>query len=261
MAGSNPCIARLLTSAGHLEIYSDVALAVMIEKISMTPAKDALASPVKTSMAPALDDRPVVARLCDATNYEGFTILEWADYAKRKSRIASSVCKCNGELKATLAKLLADVSDNLGCYDPWAGASLPVLPVEPVDASVDAWSEWTGLGCNYGSAAVCPKNEIVEMQLQQQSDDTKEYDTRVGANENDRPNDDDTKENEHDQQSDELVEEVPIVTQQWTERPSVEKYVEDTQVQLQEPPDVAPGADIAAMLACIIEQQKSALTP
>ena len=34
---------------------------------------------------------------------EGFSAKAWADYAKHKSRIASKVCKINGELKVRLA--------------------------------------------------------------------------------------------------------------------------------------------------------------
>ncbi len=49
-------------------------------------------------------------------------------------------------------------------------------------------------------------DDTKENEYDQQSDDTKEYDTKVGAKENDRPNDDDTKENEYDQQTDDTKE-------------------------------------------------------
>ena len=56
--------------------------------------------------------------------FEGFSSKAWADYAKHKSRIATSVCKINGELKARLAALdekhAPDMVDPLLGADPWA---------------------------------------------------------------------------------------------------------------------------------------------
>ena len=80
--------------------------------------------------------------------FEGFSSKAWADYAKHKSRIATSVCKINGELKARLAALdekhAPGMVDPLLDADPWAdrlgmGKS---KPNQTPTCSKAAWSSW-----------------------------------------------------------------------------------------------------------------------
>ena len=101
---------------------------------------------------------------------DGFDISEWANYAKKKARIASSTSREIGQFKALLktALVLADamrsqalrphqlkpiVADamkpqfadpfDISVLDPWASASLPPLAstANPCSDS-DPWSNW-----------------------------------------------------------------------------------------------------------------------
>ena len=52
---------------------------------------------------------------------DGFTLAEWAAFARKKASIASSVAKLNGELKSKLAR--ASSRDGWFCNDPWADSA------------------------------------------------------------------------------------------------------------------------------------------
>ena len=75
------------------------------------------------------------------TMLEGFSIEQWASHARKKSSIASSVCRLNGELKKKLAML--QEADPLIYADPWLNAKAG-LPRKIIDDDVfeDAWAGW-----------------------------------------------------------------------------------------------------------------------
>ena len=80
--------------------------------------------------------RPNVHQEVGSASYEGFSLQQWVSHAKKKSAIASTVCKMNGELKARLSKSARGfdgspgdhVDDPLVCNDPWAGQMPRKLP-------------------------------------------------------------------------------------------------------------------------------------
>ncbi len=59
----------------------------------------------------------------DEKRLDGYTIDEWASFAKRKSSIASHVCKQNGLLKAKMSSLL----NARGAKAPFVSGSLTVI--------------------------------------------------------------------------------------------------------------------------------------
>ena len=93
------CIASFASRSGQLHIFTKEALETVIDKISMESTVDKL---------------------------EGFDITQWAAFAKKKSNIASSICKELGRLKASQSVFThaqACENDPLCRSDPWAGAS------------------------------------------------------------------------------------------------------------------------------------------
>ena len=98
--------------------------------------------------------------------FEGFTIEQWASFAKKKSSIASGVCKLNGELKARINKRQCSASRNpivdpRMCRDPWSCSSTSKTPQTTQATKFDAWS---GYHCTLGPAsadtdATPPKDE------------------------------------------------------------------------------------------------------
>jgi hypothetical protein len=121
-------IASLLTSNGPLEIYTTNALTALVASL------------------PSQCVKPVATR---GDKLDGFTITEWAAFASKKSAIASSVARLNGELKAKLAswatdgrKQITEVREHGG--DPWAlpaerGHSSRVRPTTDKDYG-NSWS-------------------------------------------------------------------------------------------------------------------------
>ena len=101
---------------------------------------------------------------------DGFTLVEWAAFARKKAAIATSVARLNGELKSKLAS--ASSRGELFYTDPWAESAksgnyelktrIATSAADPVDMSdpllaftchkskarelpsdgVDAWSKW-----------------------------------------------------------------------------------------------------------------------
>ena len=85
-------IASLTTSCGLLQMFSLEALEVALAKISAIPTQAGNLS----DQAPAPLPQPV--QLLD-----GFTINQWAAYAKLNSQVASRMCHENGLMKRKLA--------------------------------------------------------------------------------------------------------------------------------------------------------------
>ena len=122
-------IASLLTPNGPLQIYTTNALTALV-----------IALPCQCVKPVACDDKP-----------DGFTITEWAAFSCKKSAIASSIARRNGELKAKLASFATDGSkEKAGIkesgVDPWAlaverGQSSRGYPTSNKDYG-NAWSSW-----------------------------------------------------------------------------------------------------------------------
>ena len=106
---------------------------------------------------------------------EGWNADEWSVWGRKKSALASKVCKQNGSLKARLAELeskisrargstptegtvesaqcsapITDLVDPLAQHDPWANSKLQQCHHAPHDArlvnastAADAWAGWT----------------------------------------------------------------------------------------------------------------------
>ena len=84
---------------------------------------------------------------------DGWTLIEWKDWGKQKTSIASKVCRENGALKERIACLDHDMAklyietsltDPLTVNDPWPGAS-PLGDGRlsfTEDQYGDAWAEW-----------------------------------------------------------------------------------------------------------------------
>ena len=86
---------------------------------------------------------------------KGWDIHQWSDWGRRKSSIASSVCRENGKLKAELTRLrlriaelenlcndvgadLQVLDDPLWLSDPWAGATVHAKSRDRM-VNVEAW--------------------------------------------------------------------------------------------------------------------------
>ena len=168
--------AMLSTKCGDLFVFDLEALAAVMATISVNQTfLPSLAQQGPSATCSPPDQVPVGKDVVD-----GFTIQQWAEYAKLKARIASTMCKENGRLKQQSAsvmnkgnidvKPLAAVNDkgtdNIGndsVYqsDPWrrsaskrgrvkrltpTGARKKSVPLVSSD-----WSKWQGCGLAMGS--------------------------------------------------------------------------------------------------------------
>ena len=164
-------VAILMSARGPLHIFSDSAVAAIIDKLPTlmdTLASGSVASSVPTqccsSSTPPTSTSTQKTKLLDSNDgalYD-FSISEWAAYARRKARIASSMCTANGMLKMQLRDLIAsgggrpsalrvargdglgaveNENDLLQSSDPWLNAKYD-KPVTTGQRS-DAWSSWT----------------------------------------------------------------------------------------------------------------------
>ena len=103
----------------------------------------------------------------EATTFEGFTAEQWATWGKRKSGIASSTCRLNGQLKARVTALEGEVlrlhageklqgsekspvqessnscngADPLQTDDPWSGVAISVSSSSVKVSNDDVWSK------------------------------------------------------------------------------------------------------------------------
>ena len=94
------CIASFASRSNQLHIFTEKALETVIDQISMESTYLKL---------------------------EGFDISQWAAFAKKKSNIASSICKELGRLQAfqsVFTRTQACENDPFFRSDPWVGASL-----------------------------------------------------------------------------------------------------------------------------------------
>ena len=144
-----PIIASLTTACGPLQMFSLEALELALAKISTIPTQaGTLSDEAPAPLPPSLE-------LLD-----GFTINQWAAYAKLKSQVASRMCHENGLMKRKLANLdnwrpalppaaVAEKVDPLCAADPWQAASSKLAASRCVAASTSAssdvhlWADWS----------------------------------------------------------------------------------------------------------------------
>ena len=110
MEHSGSCIACLVTSRGPLHIFNNSALVAVLEHL-----------PTSTTISSA--------------DHEGFTAKEWADFARKKSAIASKVSRLNGKMKSLLA------ASRVGDIVPGVDVRSLPLTKPPAATSDFAWSE------------------------------------------------------------------------------------------------------------------------
>ena len=100
-------IAVLSSASGDMQFFTIEAVKVWAEmEASLRPILPATPSPL---LGPVGSDELTV---------EGHPIKHWVQHAKKKSAIASAICKQNGELKARLAKLDCCATDPFSHFDP-----------------------------------------------------------------------------------------------------------------------------------------------
>ena len=139
---SSPPLAILHSSCGELHIFDADALAKVVMSLPSVAVHTAAVKTIETCTA-----KPLL--------HDGFTIEQWGSFGKRKSKIASSVCKENGFLKKRLlGKSEGDTeADPLFQSDPWQAArAAGCCETETVASSTfsspggqsgeDRWSKW-----------------------------------------------------------------------------------------------------------------------
>jgi hypothetical protein len=182
-----PCLAVLKGTCGDWHFYDYGAIQVVATAIAVACSAD---QPTQKSFSGSPDNPDQSAEL-----FEGFSVEQWASYGKRKSHIASAVCKENGRLKAELDALrwrgdsmsdyeaaptidrnvpsrLQTHADDVYITDPWREAAQRtgqnILSVDrDVGSTIStcdvsstmAWSKWIGIRDVGESAATYTLNE------------------------------------------------------------------------------------------------------
>jgi hypothetical protein len=184
VAMETPLVAVLLTEYGPLQLYS---LQALQGTVAALPKNFKIASEFSPAAAP--DNVDVK---------EGWGIEQWSYWGRKKSALASKICKENGALKARIADLEARISatpnsmnggiDPLHQFDPWADSLCEQYPREVVTAIFeDAWAAWRpqrlqrGLVLSSLPAESSKWDDIVD-----ESVDGASVKHRGGANQNDR---------------------------------------------------------------------------
>ena len=153
-----PFVASLMTECGPLRIYSVQALCEVIETLPKSfslPLDDGLGAAhnnVASNVSPTFDS-------CHSQGViEGWNTEQWSKWGRKKSALASNICKLNGSLKARIADLESRVSaasvpnrpgstcegvDPLVQEDPWAnGAGHFSFCTTKGSGGSDAWAAW-----------------------------------------------------------------------------------------------------------------------
>ena len=189
-------IATLTTRIGPLHIYSESALMSVMTSISLdielkghhTHGNHEVhyahgnhdAGNVKAETQDNEYSREAQERMgTHSSTLDGFDISEWANYAKKKARIASSTGREIGRLKALLkaAPVLSDAMKSqaysrrrdedpydTSVLDPWASASLP--PLASIDnpcSDIDPWSHWHPCSTSPPGADMAFESDVVEL--------------------------------------------------------------------------------------------------
>jgi hypothetical protein len=175
------CLAILKSRCGEWHFFDHAALQVATTSFALLC--------VNPSDTTETVDKSVRVAQDRAELLEGFSIEQWASYAKRKSHIASAICKENGKLKARFSAQGCDVvvpsagiprathdnHDAIFENDPWGGASVNARhDVRTASPSCDekgagAWSNYHGSSsvtsvsaCANGRCSAHASSELIE---------------------------------------------------------------------------------------------------
>jgi hypothetical protein len=118
------CVAILRSSCGDWVFYDYNALQVAMTAHTMSGVGSSLVTKqhdVEVARTTLGCSSPAGGPNTSSDKLDGFTLAEWAAFARKKASIASSVAKLNGELKSKLAS--ASSRDGWFCNDPWADSA------------------------------------------------------------------------------------------------------------------------------------------
>ena len=121
LAMEPPLVAELLTTCGPLQFYSNQALRELVHTLpnSCCISGDRGAMASGASLTSNSLQRGVI---------EGWDVDQWCKWGRKKSALASNICKLNGTLKTRIADLeiLTNGSSATGapCVDHLQGASV-----------------------------------------------------------------------------------------------------------------------------------------
>ena len=210
-------IATLTTRVGPLHIYSESALMAVLTSISLDIElkgnytrcnhevhyahgnHDFDNVKGKTQNNEDSDGGAKERMGTHSSTLEGFDISEWANYAKKKARIASSTSREIGRLKTLLKAALVPsnvmksetlrphqlkliVADamksqfadpfDISVLDPWASASLPALAsIASLCSDIDPWTHWRPCGTSPPVADMVLGSDVVELNASPMKDD------------------------------------------------------------------------------------------
>ena len=157
------CVAVLKSRCGEWHFFDLAALQVATTSVAMMGVNSGESTHVVENHA-FVGDAERTAHLPQDRRVEllgGFSIEQWASYAKRKAHIATTICKENGALKSKLKahgpelhmSSVADPCQTLyGLFerDPWHAASMNLAHTGGSIVSTfknngsEAWSNWHG---------------------------------------------------------------------------------------------------------------------
>ncbi len=152
-----PCLplAMLSSVSGMMHFYSEVAFKIWVDAELSLVQNAGPPAALQSESAPLPSDVGK-AGVMSGDSFEGFSLAQWVQYAKKKSRIATLTTRCNGELKARLSHLESLLNavpgacgdDPLARSDPWQRAKLPQRDVysessaNVIDEASNLWSDW-----------------------------------------------------------------------------------------------------------------------
>ena len=127
-------IAILASPSGDMHFFTSEALKIWAD--------------MKASLRSILPPSPSAAGASQVSCLDGFDIHQWAAYAKKKSSIATNICRLNGALKLQRSQVKSDndvcppaQDDIFTTTDPWLNAKMPP-PLASLDVEADLWSGW-----------------------------------------------------------------------------------------------------------------------
>jgi len=164
------CSAMVRTFSGDWHFFDTDALQTAFSTFGMPPKvrAGAGADAVGDNTGAEVDVTIAGDRLLD-----GFTVEQWACYAKRKARSASAVCKGNGLMPDAGVRnpnVVKELDDSLLLNDPWPGKSCSgnvnhSVVSRGAGADGDPWADWKRVSVEdeqAGSANEDQQTEVVQ---------------------------------------------------------------------------------------------------
>ena len=144
--GSSAASAILACQVGSLHLYSLDAIGFAIASLAANCSFH-MAAPTSCEAACDTTDLPQphpdlgLQPSVDEVDLEGYSVAQWVAFARKKQKIASSICRAHGLLKAQHGrKVSVDHPAVPAAPDPWFNANFSA-PLTPV-LSNDAWASW-----------------------------------------------------------------------------------------------------------------------